>query len=102
MDAKNNLERMLYIDSVVRNKDYPSKKSFMNYFEVSAKTIERDFEYLRVRLGAPLEYCSLKRGYYYYTDELYFLPSLMYNEDELFALSLSLETIKQPFFCKFV
>jgi len=76
MNAKNHLERILYIDTAIRNKVYPAKKRFVEHFEVSAKTIERDFEYLRDRLGAPLEYSNERRGYYY-TDENYFLMNYL-------------------------
>ena len=37
------------------------------YFEVSAKSIQRDVEYMRDLLHAPIEYDQKKRGYYYET-----------------------------------
>ncbi|MDA3940983.1 MAG: WYL domain-containing protein [Spirochaetia bacterium] len=93
MNAKNHLERILFIDTYIRSGSFPSKKKFSNYFEVSAKTIERDFEYLRDRLDAPLEYNKDRKGYYY-TDDTYFLPSLNFSSEEVFSLGLSLETVK--------
>jgi len=92
MNAKNHLERILYIDAQIRNEGFPSKSKFAEHFGISAKTIERDFEYLRDRLEAPLEYSAERRGSYY-RDPNYFLPSLVFTEDELFALSFSLETV---------
>ena len=93
MEGKNHLERILYIDTEIRFGGFPSKKQFEDYFEVSAKTIERDFQYMRDRLGAPLEY-NKERGGYYYSDTNYFLPSLVMKEEEIFALSMALETLK--------
>jgi len=93
MNAKNHLERILYIDTYIRGGSFPSKKKFSDYFEVSGKTIERDFEYLRDRLDAPLEYNKERKGYYY-SDDTYFLPSLNFTEEEIFSLGLSLEMVK--------
>ncbi len=93
MNAKNHLERILYIDTYIRGGSFPSKKKFSDYFEVSGKTIERDFEYLRDRLDAPLEYSKERKGYYY-SDDTYFLPSLNFSSEEVFSLGLSMETVK--------
>jgi len=93
MNTKNHIERVLYIDTKIRSGGYPSKNSFAEYFEVSGKTIERDFEYMRDRLNAPLRYSAENRGYYY-ADNNYFLPSLVLSEEEVFALGLSIQTLK--------
>lgn len=93
LQSKNHLERLLFIDSKIRQENFPSKSIFVDKFEVSAKTIERDLQYMRDRLGAPLEFDRLKKGYYY-SSKNYFLPSIVMSEGELFALVMSLETIK--------
>ena len=92
MKSKNHLERILFIDSRIRQEGFPSKSVFVEKFEVSAKTIERDLQYMRNRLGAPLEFDRTRRGYYY-SSENYFLPSVVMSEGELFALMMSMETI---------
>ena len=48
---------------------------------------------MRDRLGAPLEFDRIKRGYYY-SSKSYFLPSTVMSEGELFALIMSMETVK--------
>ena len=93
MNAKNHLERILYMDTFIRNEEYPPKSRFTEHFEVSAKTIERDLQYMRDRLGAPLEFDRIRRGYFY-SSKNYFLPSTVMSEGELFALIISMETIK--------
>lgn len=93
MNSKNHLERILFIDSCIRQGSFPSKSVFVNKFEVSAKTIERDLQYMRDRLGAPLGFDRIKRGYFY-SSKSYFLPSTVMSEGELFALIMSMETIK--------
>jgi predicted DNA-binding transcriptional regulator YafY len=92
MEAKNHLERLLYMDEAIRAGGYPSKKRFADHFEVSAKTIERDFEYMKYRLGAPLEYSREHNGYYYSKDH-FFLPSLALSEEEIYALGLAVQTV---------
>ena len=93
MQSKNHLERILFIDSLIRQENFPSKSVFVKKFEVSAKTIERDLQYMRDRLEAPLEFDRVKRGYYY-SSKNYFLPSIVMTEGELFALIMSIETVK--------
>ena len=48
---------------------------------------------MRDRLGAPLEFDRIRRGYYY-TSNNYFLPSTVMSEGELFALIMFMETVK--------
>ncbi|MCK5679937.1 WYL domain-containing protein, partial [bacterium] len=80
------------IDRAIRSGKNPDKKYFVEKFEVSSKSIERDFEFMRERLGAPLKYHSVKRGYYY-SEMSYFLPGNMMNESELFALLMSQQIV---------
>jgi len=93
LQSKNHLERILYIDNLIRQERFPSKSIFIEKFEVSAKTIERDLQYMRDRLEDPLEFDRIKKGYYY-SNENYFLPSTVMSEGELFALIMSIETVK--------
>ena len=93
LQSKNHLERILFIDSYIRQGSFPSKSIFVDKFEVSSKTIERDLQYMRDRLGAPLEYDKIRKGYFYSSNN-YFLPSTVMSEGELFALIISMETIK--------
>jgi predicted DNA-binding transcriptional regulator YafY len=90
--GKNQLERILEIDNKIRKGGFPDKKSFADCFEVSNKSIERDFEYMRDRLNAPLAYDKCKRGYYY-TDNSYFLPGDMMSDSEIFTLLMSQQIV---------
>ena len=47
--------RLLFIDRKVRDGSYPNCPSLAREWEVSVKTIQRDIDYLRDELGAPLE-----------------------------------------------
>lgn len=53
--------------------DYPNKSSLLSYLKkydikVSAKTIERDLDYLKYSLHLDFEYDRRKRGYYFNTE----------------------------------
>jgi predicted DNA-binding transcriptional regulator YafY len=56
--------------------------------ECSKKTVRRNIDFLRDRLGAPLEYNQQQNGWYYRSKEaaLYELPGLWLNEQEIHAL----------------
>ena len=60
------LERYYWFDSQVRAKKYPNATSLAGFFEISPKTAQRSIDFMRDRLGAPLEYHSGKKGYAYY------------------------------------
>lgn len=80
--------RMLFIDRKIREKGYPSRRSLAEEWEVSDKTIQRDLDYMRFELNAPLEYSALQRGFFY-TEEEYQLPAMNLRESDLFAIYLA-------------
>jgi len=59
------LERVYYIDQQIRTCGGVTAKSVAVHFEVSDRTIKRDIEYLRERLGAPIEWNKGKKRYEY-------------------------------------
>ena len=80
--------RLLFIDRKVSEGRYPNCSSLAEEWEVSSKTIQRDLEYMRYQLDAPLEYSARHRGYYY-TEENFKLPALSMKESDLFGMYLS-------------
>jgi proteasome accessory factor B len=87
--------RLLELDSRIRGGKYPNALSFSQEWEVSQKTVQRDIEYLRDSLGAPLEYDRIRKGYRY-TDKTWFLPALNLSAEELKALLLA-QCALEPF-----
>ncbi len=59
------MSRIVEFDQLIREKRYPGINTFSADQEVCSRTIARDVDYLRERLGAPLAYCPHHRGYYY-------------------------------------
>lgn len=80
--------RMVELDRQIRAGKYPNCISFAKKWEVTQKTVQRDINYLKYSLGAPLEYERDHRGYYY-TDKSWFLPALLMGEGDLLAVLLA-------------
>ena len=78
------------MDALIRNKGYPSVKTFKERFEVSERTVLGDIQFFKDRLDAPLEY-SRSRGGYFYTDMTWKLPTFPVTEGQLLAFFLSVE-----------
>lgn len=92
--SKTQFSRLLELDRRIRNSDYPNCLTFSAEWEVTQKTVQRDIDYLRDQLGAPIEYDRIKKGYYY-TNSNWFLPSVSMSEGELLALLLATRSIEQ-------
>ena len=80
--------RLQYIDRMIREKRYPSCAELAEGWEVSERTIQRDLDYLRYELDAPLAYSPKHRGFHY-TEEQYQLPAIHLRESDLFAVYLA-------------
>jgi proteasome accessory factor B len=61
---------------------------------VAAKTIHRDIEFMRDRLGLPIAYDGTRLGYYY-TAEVSGFPNIQITEGELFALLIAEKALQQ-------
>ncbi len=92
--SKTQMRRLLELDGLIRQGKYPNCSSFARQWEVAPKTIQRDIEFMKYQLGAPIEYDALKRGFYY-TDEFFMLPSITMNEGELTALVIGSRALEQ-------
>ena len=67
--------RLLFIDREINTGRYPNCGKLAKDYEVSNKTIQRDLDYMRYQLDAPIEYSAQHRGYYY-TEPNYKLPAI--------------------------
>jgi predicted DNA-binding transcriptional regulator YafY len=88
MPAKIVYERFLWFHRQVKAEKYPNARILAEKFELSQKTAQRDMEFIRDRLNAPLVYMPDKRGYAY-EEKTYELPGIWINEEELAALCIS-------------
>lgn len=82
------LERFLWFHDQIRNDHHPNAKMLAEHFEITGKTAQRNIEFMRDRLRAPLLYVPHLRGYAY-EDNAWEMPGLWLHEDELISLVLS-------------
>lgn len=85
---------MLRIHQAVQAGTYPNASTLARDMEVSTKSIHRDMEFMRDRLGLPLAYDSKRYGYHY-TEEVSSFPTLQITEGELFALLVAEKALQQ-------
>jgi len=88
------LERMLRIHQAVSSGKFPNASTLARDIEVATKTIHRDIEFMRDRLGLPIEFNPGRNGYAY-TEEVGAFPNLQITEGELFALIVAEKALQQ-------
>ena len=74
--------------------DYPNCRKIAEALEVSSKTIQRDIDFMRDRLGLPIEYDPLRVGFRY-TEEVASFPSIEVSEGEVAALFVAQKALAQ-------
>jgi len=82
------------IHQLVENRQYPNCTKLAREFEVSTRTIKRDIDFLKTRLGLPLEF-DVRRNGYYFTRPVPHFPQLPMSEAETFALLVAHKAIAQ-------
>ncbi len=81
------LERLACIDREIREGGWPNANDLARTLEVAPRTIQRDIQFLRDRLNAPIEFDPVRNGYRY-ADPAFCLPFFKISEGELLALFL--------------
>ena len=90
--------RVYKIEMLIRNRGHVSFQVLLEELEVSPATLKRDLEYLRDRLGAPIEYDRFLNGYRFgeaahgTTHEL---PGLWFSERELTSLLMAHQLLSE-------
>jgi predicted DNA-binding transcriptional regulator YafY len=88
------LERMMRIHQALSTGRFPNASTLAREIEVATKTIHRDIEFMRDRLGLPIEFNPGKNGYAY-TEEVSAFPNIQITEGELFALVVAEKALQQ-------
>ncbi len=88
------LERMQRIHQTLHAGGYPNATSLAVDLEVTTKTIYRDVEFMRDRLGLPIAFDVARKGYRY-TEEVSAFPTFQITEGELFALIVAEKALQQ-------
>jgi proteasome accessory factor B len=85
---------MLRIHQALQSGKFPNASTLAAEIEVATKTSHRDIEFMRDRLGLPVEYDGARFGYHY-TQEVSAFPNLQITEGELFALIVAEKALQQ-------
>ena len=88
MPSKTVYERFLWFHNQVKAERFPNARILAEKFELSQKTAQRDIEFMRDRMRAPLVYLPAKRGYAY-EEQAYELPGIWITGEELAALFIA-------------
>src|SRR6266705_6516971 len=88
------LERIMRIHEGLKARAFPNCRKLADEFEVSSKTIQRDIEFMRDRLGLPIEYDQLHFGFVY-TEPVTSFPSIQVSEGEIVALFVAQKALQQ-------
>ena len=88
------LERMNFIHEQLEADKLPNCSSIAKAFEVTPKTIQRDIEFMRDRMGYPIEWDGARRGYRY-TGPVEHMPMATITEGELVAMLVAQKAVEQ-------
>lgn len=78
----------------LKSRAFPNCRKLAADLEVSPKTIQRDIDFMRDRLGLPIEYDPLEFGFYY-TEAVTSFPSIEVSEGEVAALFVAQKALAQ-------
>jgi predicted DNA-binding transcriptional regulator YafY len=88
------LERMMRIHDAIQSGKLPNAAQLAKELEVSAKSVQRDLEFMRERMNFPIEYDANRWGYYY-TKDVGSFPAFTVTEGELFAVLVAEKAMHQ-------
>jgi predicted DNA-binding transcriptional regulator YafY len=85
---KTALPRIYYIDREIASGNYPNANTLAAGYETSVSSINRDIDFMRWSLDAPIEYDALHRGFYY-SEKTYRLPAGFTTAEDMLALGMA-------------
>jgi len=88
------LERMLRLHERLKAGAFPNCRKLASELEVSPKTIQRDIDFMRDRLGLPIAYDQLQFGFYY-TESVANFPTIEVSQGEIIALFVARKALEQ-------
>lgn len=78
-------ERYLWFHERLKKGKFPKIADLAAKFEISRRQASREIEFMRLFLGAPIEYSPEKNGYLY-SDDTFQLPGAWVSEEEVVSL----------------
>ena len=80
--------RILRIHRLIQARRHPTVPDLARLLEVSRRTVQRDIEFLRDQLGAPVAFNPIENGYEY-TEDGFTFPEVQMSEGEVLALMVA-------------
>ena len=87
------IQRIALLDQEIRAGRYPNATTLSRLLEVAPRTIQRDIEFARDRMGIPIVFDPNHNGYTY-SDLTFVLPSISLTEGELLAIFVAERAIR--------
>ena len=84
--------RLQTIHHEIKEGRHPNTSSLSKQLAVSSKTVQRDIDYLRDELDAPIEFVRDENGYAYSRDD-YVLPFLPVDGQDLFSIGVAAQVL---------
>ncbi len=81
-------ERITWFHQQVKNQSMPNAAVLARRFEISGKTAQRNIDFMRDRMGAPLVYDPSQKGYHY-SDDAFDLPRFPIDQQEILAVLIA-------------
>jgi predicted DNA-binding transcriptional regulator YafY len=88
------LERMMRLHAALKARHFPNCQKIAAELEVSAKTIQRDIDFMRYRLGLPIDYHPQEFGFFY-SEPVTGFPNIEVSEGEVTALLVAQKALAQ-------
>jgi proteasome accessory factor B len=85
---------MMRLHAALKARRFPNCQKIAAEIEVSAKTIQRDIDFMRYRLGLPIGYDPVRFGFYY-TESVTAFPNIEVSEGEITALFVAQKALAQ-------
>jgi proteasome accessory factor B len=85
--------RLQAIHHAIKERRFPNASSLASELGVSSKTVQRDLDYLRDELDAPIEFDRLENGYVYSRPD-FVLPFLPVDGKDLFSIGVAAQFLQ--------
>ncbi len=72
--------RIQWLHKKLAQNSYPNAQRLAERFKISHRQAQRDLDYLRTKLGAPVEYDNRRKGFYY--AQPFTLPLLLTSDND--------------------
>lgn len=88
------LERMQRVFGIIKHTKFPSRERLATELEVTTKTVQRDLDFMRDRMGLPIAY-SRREGGYYFSEDVKDFPLLQITEAEIVSVFIAQKVLAQ-------